>query len=155
MVAPMSFERNSVHKVLMYAVLFAFNLSCIPNNGDFSSEFGGYYTLFQFSRDDVRIIFTPGIDIQKEGSVPAKVIRCNFDENFIIAQQQLLKRKYPNDPNRSVEIPDPGKFQYWIIVKAAQQRHGPFTAEEFEVQRKALGVPESLELLSKDSFRSR
>ena len=127
---------------------------CVPgNNADFTAVLGDRYQLFQWSAHHVCITLSD--NLEDEHWIPPKVIRCNFDENFIIAQQQLLKRKYPNDPNRSVEIPDPGKFQYWIIVKAAQQRHGPFTAEEFEVQRKALGVPESLELLSKDSFRSR
>lgn len=127
---------------------------CVPENeADFSTDLGGGYQLFQWSSHHACI--TLSNNLEDMHWIPPKVIRCNFDEHFIIAQQQLLKRKYPNDPQRSVEIPDPGKFQYWIIVKSSQQRHGPYTAEEFEAQRTVLGVPKSLELQPKDSFRPR
>lgn len=80
---------RSTHRTgrFVWGVLITLHLSCIPSNRDFTAEFGDHDSLIQFSRDDVEIIYSPGIDIQSDQSVPPKVIRCNFDEHFIMAQQ--------------------------------------------------------------------
>jgi|GEM_PF-6226245 len=120
-------------------------LGCVPigpGYTDFSADFGHGCQLMQFSAQDV-MISVDGSFTHK--GVPAKVVSCGFDgERFVIAKQQKVDGKGQ---------PIPKQFQYWIVDAPGKIRHGPYKDAQFAAMRKTLGVPESLKLRSKDSYR--
>jgi len=78
--------------------------------------------------------------------IPTKVIELDHDERFVIAKQQLLERRSPNNPKDSYEQPKPNAFQYWILDLQKPDVHGPLTLDEFVTIRTQLAVPNELTL---------
>ena len=112
-----------------------------PGYTDFQANLPHEYLLTQASAHEVTITLDFGED---EKEIPAKVVSLGFDDHFILAQQQLLDAK--DNPIR-------GKYQFWIIDAPAQKRLGPFTEDEFNAQRKVLGVSEEIKLRGTNSYR--
>jgi len=113
-----------------------------PGLTDFTADFGNGCKLHQLSAQDIRI--SVGGSIAATDSIPAKVVTCGFDKNFVIAQQQQLDAKGK---------PIWGDFQYWIVDGPQKKRYGPYSEQEFAAKRKELGVPDSIQLRGKDSYR--
>lgn len=78
--------------------------------------------------------------------IPTKVIEIDHDDRFVIAKQQLLERRSPNNPNDTYEQPKPNAFQYWILDLGQPAVYGPLSVGEFDAERKRLGVPTKLRL---------
>ncbi len=113
-----------------------------PGLTDFTADFKNGYQLRQTSSQRIHIVPVGGWDDESE--VPAKVVACGYNDQFVIAKQQ--KRDVKGNPIR-------GAYQYWIVEAPQKKRHGPFTEKEFGVKRKEFGVPDSVELRSTNSFR--
>lgn len=109
-----------------------------PGGTDFSAKLVHGYELWQNSGTEVFIR-------PRETGVPMMVVSLGFDDQFIVAKQQLMDARdlYPLA----------GQFRYWIIDAPSHQRHGPLTEKEFIAKRKELGVSEEIVLKGKNSYR--
>ena len=85
--------------------------------------------------------------------IPTKVIELDHDDAWVIAKQQHLRRRSPDNPNDTYEEPDPGVFGYWILRLDAPRVWGPYSLAEFEAKRTELEVPASLNLHDFYDFR--
>ena len=109
---------------------------------DFEADFGNGCKLVQLSANE--IVISVNRSISSDRCVPSKVVSCGFDQNFIIAKQQVLDEK---------GNPVSGKYQFWIVDAQQKKRYGPFSEKKFIAKRGELGVPDSIKLRSKNSFR--
>jgi len=74
------------------------NIPFGPGLADFSTKIAGEYYIHRTSAHQIMIALrAPGDDIPV---IPAKVVQCDFDWDFIIARQQELRRRYPNNPEK-------------------------------------------------------
>ncbi len=115
-----------------------------PGLQDFSASLPHGYFIHRTSAH--QIIIAPQSWSDDMPIIPPKVVKLDHDEHFLIAKQQLLERRSPNNPNDTYEQPKPNAFQYWILELQNPQVFGPFTLEEFQSERKRLGVTTSLKL---------
>lgn len=76
-----------------------------------------------------------------------------WDDRFVLARQQELKPRSPNDPNDTYMEPAPGKFHYWILDTSIPATHGPLTQTAFDAEKKRLQIP--LGLMLKDVYEFR
>jgi hypothetical protein len=127
------------------------DIAVLPGQGDFSKKIAGEYYIHRTSAHQIMIAPLGWSD--ETPIIPTKVVECDFDSRFVIARQQELQRRSPNDPKDTYAEPALGKFHYWILDAMAPKVYGPFTEEEFTSQRTTLGVPESLILKDVYTFR--
>lgn len=129
--------------IVLGAVLFICGCDGFgPGVTDFHVELGHNCQLIQLSADMINI--TVDGSLSEGDCVPAKVVSCGFDQKYIIAKQQLLDEK---------DNPVSGKYQFWIVDAPQKKRYGPFSEKEFIAKRKELGVPDSIKMRSKESYR--
>ena len=86
--------------------------------------------------------------------IPSKVVDVGHDDRFIIAKQNVLRRRSPNDPKDTYMEPDRNKFQYWILDTSRPEVYGALTAMAFDEKRKELGVPEGIRMKDVYAYRS-
>jgi hypothetical protein len=122
-----------------------------PNAGDFIVQIAGDYYIQRMSEYEIRI--APHLWNEFTPIIPINVIECNTDGRFVIAKRQGLKRRSPNNPNDTYEVPDPLVFDYWILDTGLPIVYGPLTLEQFAAKRKELGIAPSLRLEDIYSFR--
>ena len=124
-----------------------------PGSADFGAELIGDYELWRSS--SLHVTITPkGIVSQSSPMVPPKVLECGFDDRFILAKRQGVKRRNPDDPQDTFEIPDESVVDYWIIdTKKPPKAYGPLSEAEFASRRLKLGVSSSISLKSIDAYR--
>ena len=115
-----------------------------PGITDFQGELGNGYLLVQFNAHQIEIMPRSGCVNGDEKCLPSKIVSCGVDRKIIVAKQQLLDAKGK---------PIAGDYKYWIVDGPLRKRYGPFTEKEFLAKRTELGVPDSVKLRSKDSFR--
>lgn len=126
-------------------------LACVgPGVSDYAFDLSGGYQVFRSSAHQVRALpkNADGGSLQ----VPPKVIQVAWDESFILAKQQHLRRRFPDDPGRTDEEPAPGQYSYWILEVKEEALHGPFDVVAFEGKRTELGVPKGLVLRGVSQF---
>ena len=130
-------------KIALLLIILALS-GCVPmvspGHADFSAPLTGGYYIFRSSAHQITIS-PPKFGMPE---IPAKVVECNYTSQFIIARQQELKRRDPNNPKDSYMEPDPDGFYYWILDVKTPMAHGPLTFDEFTTMRKSLGIPEDL-----------
>ncbi len=122
-----------------------------PGAADFSAKLCGDYYVHRTSAHQIQV--SPVVWREDTPIIPTKVVELGHDERFIIAKQNHLKRRSPDDPNDSYMLPDPGVFSYWILDVHAPQSYGPMNQDEFLRKRVELGVPDGLRM--KDVYRYR
>lgn len=115
-----------------------------PGSQDFTATLPGKYFIHRTSSH--YIVIAPETYNDETPIIPTKVIELDHDNHFLIAKQQLLERRSPNDPNDSYEQPKPDAFQYWILDLQVPKAYGPMTLQKFESERAALGVSTALQL---------
>ena len=115
-----------------------------PGYQDFTATLPCGYFIYRHSSHEIFV--APATWNDHTPIVPAKVVELDHDERFVIAKQQLLERRSPNDPQDTVEQPKLGAFQYWILDLQVPRAYGPLSFEEFEVQKKNLKISTSLRL---------
>lgn len=143
-------------QLIMFPLLAAFCVSCFsepisPSSADFSAKLPHGYFIHRTSAHQV--IIAPEMWNSNTPIIPAKVVELDHDDRFLIAKQQLLERRSPNDPKDSYEQPKPDAFQYWILDFNKRQLSGPLTIERFETERTRLGVTSSLKLHNVDDHK--
>ncbi len=114
-----------------------------PGLTDFEAKVGDAYLLRQTSAQQVDLVPISGWQEESE-TIPPKVLACGVDARFLIAKQQKLDAKGNQIRNN---------YQYWIVDALKKKRYGPFTEQVFAAKRKELGVPDSIEFRSANSYR--
>ena len=136
--------------ILYLAFMFS-NLGFGPGSEDFSVRLAGGYWL---NRDSAHAIFISPQEWDSATPVIAsKVIACAVDRNLILAKRQGLRRRDSSTPNDTYEEPAPGVFDYWILDAKTPKVYGPMTLAQFNIKRKALGVPDTVTLKDVYSFQ--
>lgn len=115
-----------------------------PGAADFSASLPHGYFIHRTSAH--QIIVAPDAWSQETPIIPTKVVELDNDDTWVIARQQHLRRRSPNNPNDTYEEPDPGVFSYWILRLDKPQAWGPLSFEVFQAKRNELSVPASLKL---------
>lgn len=140
-------QMNAIH-MTMGCSLLLFTCGCDrvgigPGLYDFHYDVAKGYILARTSAHKVQIhpnaAFSP-----TDPQIPPKVIEVGWNERFILAKQYPLKRRSPNNPNDTYELPDKSHTNYWILDANGPAVYGPFDKAEFEKKRLALGVPSEL-----------
>lgn len=124
-----------------------------PGAQDFAYRLAGDYFLYRTSAHQVEVSPKEGWG-DKTPRIAPKVIEVAWDERYVLAKQQALKRRSPDNPQDTYEEPAPGVFHYWILDTKTPQVIGPFSKEGFEEKRKALGIPDTLILRNVASYKS-
>ena len=134
----------------LFALLYYFGLfGC--GWSDFSAELCGGYYVYASSAHQIHV--SPSSWNSETQRIPEKVVDLGHDDRFIIAKQNHLKRRSPNNPSDTYMEPDPGVYSYWILDTSIPKAYGPLTEEEFKKTRKDLGVPSKLAMKDVYSFR--
>ncbi|WP_165440828.1 DUF3997 domain-containing protein [Rubripirellula amarantea] len=136
--------KHSVLLLLTTVMLGCQPVAFGPGLQDFSAPLPHGYFIHRTSAH--QIIVAPQQWSPDTPIIPTKVVELDHDDQFIIAKQQLLERRSPNNPNDTYEQPKPDAFQYWILDMQTPKVYGPFTEEEFDIERSGLAVPTELQL---------
>jgi hypothetical protein len=115
-----------------------------PGYTDYSQHLSGKYFVHRTSSHQVFV--APERWSDDTPRIPAKIVELAWDDNYIVAKQQHLHRRSPNDPHDAYEEPAPGNFSYWILRVNEPKAWGPMTQEEFATRREQLGVNKDLSL---------
>jgi hypothetical protein len=123
-----------------------------PGTADFITELCGGYSVYRTSAHQIMIAPTSGWN-DSTPIIPEKVCELGHDHRFIVAKQNHLKRRSPDNPQDTYMEPNPGVFSYWILDTVGPAVYGPLTMEKFLQKRQELGVPDSITL--KDVYEYR
>lgn len=145
---PIHFNNDATHHMsrqMVIAALVTCSITgCIMRNSDFSHSLAGDYELVQTSAHDVEIV-PKGAWSDDAPIIPSKVVEVAFDDRFILAKRQHLKRRGMS-PSDGYEEPIDGKFDYWILDTRGPTVFGPFDEADFGVNRKKLGISDQLQM---------
>jgi len=108
-----------------------------PTQSRCNYKVAGDYFVHRSSSHIIRIT-KEGI---KEPKIPPKVQEVAWDKRFVLAKQQHLKRRAPND---TYMIPVENAFSYWILDTSIPKAYGPLDENEFKKLRTSLSISESL-----------
>ncbi|MHC4120820.1 MAG: DUF3997 domain-containing protein [Planctomycetota bacterium] len=136
---------------LLLAGLLAFLPGCPPGAGDFSAKLCGDYYVRRTSAHQIHV--SPNSWTPDTPRIPPKVVKLGHDDRFIIAEQNHLKRRSPNNPNDTYMEPNPGVYSYWILDVSIPKAFGPFSRDDFDKKRGELGVPNDLAMKGVYSYR--
>lgn len=123
-----------------------------PGTSDFHAPACGGYSIWRTSAHQISVVPDDGWTASTP-IIPTKVIECDFDDRFVIAKRQGLKRRSPGDPNDTYEEPDPSVFDFWILDTSAPKVFGPLSEAEFNRMRTELRVPTKLRLKDVYEFK--
>lgn len=115
-----------------------------PGAADFSTPLANGYFVHRSSAHQIMV--APRGWGASTPIIPTKVVELDHDSKWIIAKQQHLQRRSPNNPNDTYEQPVPGVFSYWILNTQTPQVWGPLTLDGFIAERKRLAVNSKLHL---------
>jgi hypothetical protein len=138
------FMRYSLLIILIASMTGCQPVAFGPGLQDFSAALPNGYFIYRTSAHQIMIApqsWNPDTPV-----IPTKVVELDHDNQFIIAKQQLLERRNPNNPNDTYEQPKPHAFQYWILDSRLPKVYGPFSHDEFTTERSRLAVPAKLQL---------
>ena len=115
-----------------------------PGAYDFSASLPNGYFIHRTSAHQIEV--APQAWSSSTPIIPAKVVEIDYNNTWVIAKQQHLRRRSPNNPQDTYEDPDPGAFSYWILNTAKPQVWGPLSLQQFTSTRNQLDVPATLTL---------
>lgn len=124
-----------------------------PGASDFSAPLSNGYELVRTSAHQVIVVPSDGWN-ESTPIIPAKVMELDHDATWVIAKQQQLRRRSPNNPNDTYEEPDPGVFSYWILNTRTPQAWGPLDQQQFQEMREQKGVDPALRLHDVTDYRT-
>lgn len=133
--------------VSLLLISIVFNGCFGPGVSDYSYDLVGGYKVTSSSAHEVKVVPQSSVGIPM---IPAKVIEIAWDNTFILAKQQGLKKQ---SENSSYMIPDEKTIHYWIINASQHKIYGPLDDDEFIKERKKLNVSDSLKLKNVDSYK--
>ncbi|WP_459213187.1 DUF3997 domain-containing protein [Aquimarina rhabdastrellae] len=117
-----------------------------PGSQDFTKELPNGYMIFRSSSHQIQIVPEDGWG-NETPIIPTKVLKLNIHDEFVIAYRQGLMERSPNDPNDSYMLPDPNKFDYWILDTKTPKSYGNLTKNNFEKTKIELKIPKSIKLI--------
>jgi hypothetical protein len=120
---------------------------CIVRYSDFAAPLVGNYQLLKTSADQVTIVPIGGWS-ESTPTIPSKVVEVAFDDRFILAKRQHLKRR----PNGGSEEPVANEFDFWILDTGSPKAYGPFDEAEFGVKSKEFGISDQIQLRDANSL---
>jgi hypothetical protein len=115
-----------------------------PGASDFSAKLSNGYFVYRTSAHQIMI--APDTWSDSTPIIPTKVVELDHDDHFVIAKQQVLERRSPNNPQDTYEQPKPDTFNYWILDLKTPKVFGPLTLDEWNTERTSLGVDPKLQL---------
>lgn len=124
-----------------------------PGASDFSAKLSNGYFVCRTSAHQIMIAPENGWT-ESTPIIPTKVVELDHDDHFVIAKQQILERRSPNNPQDTYEQPKPNAFNYWILDLRTPKAFGPLTLEEWIIERTRLGVDPKLQLHDVYDFRN-
>jgi hypothetical protein len=151
---PIQFNTDAAPRIsrqLAIAALVTWSVTgCIMRDSDFSHSLAGDYELVQTSAHQVVIVPKNGWS-NDSPTIPSKVVEVAFDDRFILAKRQYLKRRRIS-PSDGYEEPIAGEFDYWILDTRGPTVSGPFDEAEFAVNRKELSISDQLQMQATSSL---
>lgn len=117
-----------------------------PGISDYSYDLATGYQLIRSSAHEIKVIPKSSVGIPM---IPEKVVEIAWDDTFILAKQQGLKKK---SEGSTYMIPDEKVIRYWIINAKENSVYGPFESDDFNKKRKELKISDSLKLKDVDSY---
>ena len=114
----------------LIAVLCLALTACGPGLQDYHYDVADGYMVFRSSAHMISVVPKDGWSSEDE-TIPEKVVEIAWNDTFVIAKQLGMKRRSPNDPNDSYELPDRNEVSYWILDTSERIRYGPYSEEEF------------------------
>jgi len=136
--------RKLASLIFCFTALGACDVAFGPGVYDFHTPLSGDYYLFRTSSHQ---IFIAPLEWQDDTPIiPEKVIELDHNQTWVIAKQQHLRDRSPDDPNDSYQEPDPGNFSYWILRTRSPEVWGPLSETEFSEMKLSLDVTSSLKL---------
>ncbi len=115
-----------------------------PGASDFSATLPNGYFIHRTSSHQIMI--APQGWNSSTPIIPSKVVELDHDNTWVIAKQQHLRRRSPNNPQDTYQEPDPGLFSYWILNTVTPEVWGPLTDQQFQDSASQLGLPTALNL---------
>ena len=123
-----------------------------PGMYDFRYAVAGNYELCRTSGDEIKVVPFDGWS-DSTPRIPPKVVEIALDRTFVLAKQQHLRRRSPDDPRDTYEEPVPGEFSYWILDTSVPKAFGPFELEEFNKRRAKMKISGDLKLRDVYDFK--
>lgn len=71
--------------------------------------------------------------------IPNKVIKVEYDERYIFAEQKVSEKLYIGEDNPDYES-EIGKINYWYIDTHTREKYGPYTKQEINDIKKELNL---------------
>ena len=162
---------KKTHVFILGILVFIAIWLCFSDNEDKTKRSLGnnYYWRWE-SRYHIKIQNWNRSSFKNRNTIYSKVVDYAFNGNYIIVKQELNEllaydvigetlgsvyydRKRGDFLLDSIKNNDPyfikmrkNKINYYIIVKAQDSIHGPFTKEEYLQEKAKLNVPENLKL---------
>jgi hypothetical protein len=122
-----------------------------PAVADFSAKLCGDYYVHRAAAHQIQI--SPMRWRGDTPIIPEKVVELGHDQRFVVAEQNHLKRRSPDNLQDTYMEPDPGVFSYWILDVSVPKAYGSLTEDEFWKKRKELGVSDELTMKDVYSYR--
>lgn len=140
---------RNTHRRRFCFLILAISLLVSCARTEYPYKLSGGYVLIRTSAHQTEVV--PRGDVSPETPIiPPKVVEVGWCDSFIIAKQQHLRRKYPDNPDNTYLEPNPGKYSYWILDVKTPKVFGPFDEKGFTAERQRLGVPKDLKLRNAD-----
>ncbi|WP_336734565.1 DUF3997 domain-containing protein [Chryseobacterium sp. VD8] len=117
-----------------------------PGVQDFTKDLTGNYTLYRNSSQEIFIAPDDGWD-SETAIIPAKVIKMNVYQEFIIAERYGMKRMNVHDSMDTLEIPDKESTDYWILNTEENYVLKNLKKNDFKRKRESLKIPENISLI--------
>lgn len=129
------------------AMLIIFTAGCGPGSSDYIFDVADGYVLSRTSSHQV-FIYPKGAGSVDRPHIPAKIIKIAWNNRYVLAMQQGLKRRSIDNPQDTYEIPDSKVVNYWILDAEINRVYGPLTLNDFEVLKITLKIPDGMRLQS-------
>ncbi len=105
--------------------------------GDYTIDLPGGYRFISEAPDTQFVMRAEGVRAGKP-YIPCNVVGYDYDANNIVAKQIARSECFFDGINFFNQ--QEGDAYFWIIDARRRVIHGPFSAPQFEAQRKVLGV---------------
>ena len=144
-------------KIFIFVEIFVMIFLLTGCLSDYDIELPNGYEINATSTNQVSINFHGTVlsDNIIDDSIPTKVVQVGYDERYVIAKQYEMKKKYPNNPSNTYEIPDETKVCYWILDTIERKKYGPYNSkEQFDKKLNEFSIG-NLQLKELDSYEKK
>jgi len=108
-----------------------------PGAQDFNLELPNDYYMHRLSVN--RVFISPMGWNSSTPIIPEKVIKLGWNNQYVVAKQETLERRSPENPADTYMIPA-GTFAFWILNTEIPKVYGPLNSQEFDKLKKDMGI---------------